>query len=285
MRAVAAAEALNEQKRLELVAACERKQQEKIELQLVLARVHEQIEHIRSAHAGVISELSGQLEKQQSACKELGALLEAKQKETTILTVQTHSLQRAMSDALEQATVYARHHETAQQESTTRGQKIDELQSVVTRITESQVEVAQLMNQLAEQQDELARRRNVYAKMQKVQAKLEKARKARDAHKEQSAEHARLLAQMNEFGSKVLQDYKQLQTQAHNAHQVNYELAGLLKSLRSHGEQGLERSEVIRVLDQAFKLLQQRIPEVVQEQESDEIVPHPDLLEDAFLRN
>jgi hypothetical protein len=287
--AIARTSAMHEQERALFVQAVEQKQREKIELELVLAQVHSQMGLVRKASIDVVSQLTQRIESQNAHCKELGSLLEEKQQEAIVLTVQTQAMQRTMQEALTQAALYAEQVDQETKKSVQSAQRITELELVAGRINESQAEIARLMNHITQQQNELSERRNAYAKMQKLQMKLEKARQARKADAQRSAEHIQLLTKMNAFGDQVLAEYTQLQMNAHNAQKVHSQLAQLLSRLRQQGTQGLDHTHVLSTLDAALLLLQHGITSEGSTFEhgtvEDHAALHPDLQEDSFLKH
>jgi len=285
---IARVQALHQQERELFVQTVEQKQREKIELELILAQVNEQVGLVRQASLTALTQLTEHIEEQDARCRELGRSLEEKQQEAVVLTVQAQSMQRTMQEALAQAALYAKHIDEESKKSVESAQRIAELEQVASRINESQAEIARLMNRLSEQQDELAERRNAYVKMQKLQTKLEKARQARKADAQRSAEHIQLLTQMNAFGDKVLADYTQLQMSAHNAQKVHDQLAHLLSLLRVRGKQGLDHTEVLQTLDAALALLHHqnvRLEHATIQEESVAQELHPDLKEDTFVQH
>jgi hypothetical protein len=282
------AQQLHAAERGSLVQAIEQKQREKIELELVLAQVQEQMGIVREASITVISQLSDHIDAQNKRCNELGKILEQKQQESVVLTLQAQAMQRTMQEALAQASRYAAQIDEEGKKAVASAQRIAELEQISARITESQAEIARLMNQITEQQDELFQRRHAYMKMQKLRAKLEKARQARKADAQRSAEHIQLLTQMNAFGDKVLADYAQLQMSAHSAQQVHTQLAHLLSLLKANSRQGLDPEQVLSTLDAALALLHnQGVIVSTETGHSDHVVAdessvHSDLQEDRF---
>jgi len=260
----------------ELIDALEAKARRQAELEVSLAKVNEQIMHLRKTSGEVVSALTNQINIVQDRCTTVGQLLEQKQKEGAQLEVQIEELKQLNAAALDQASVNAEQAEQAQQQTYAHLAQIEQLQKAVvdlssekesantqltvfnaqvqSLIVQSQVEVKVLQDKLQAQEHELAERRKAYEQMEKLQKKLEKIRQKRELDVKHAAAHTHLLSQMAAFGDTLLVDYNRLHDAAHNAREVTKELSELLGLLRDC-QQEPDHNEVIRSLNSALQLL------------------------------